>query len=324
MENINKKDFSRIYELMSFDRGKTLYEMEQKWDNLLTETKAPSGSNPKEYVRMDIEKSAKSENITKTWQEIKKEFGSKGDYDDNITLFRAWMDKGWRPGKSIPTGYETDTYKSRTNSASGTTSGSTSGTTSGSTSGATQTVKLKYDANALLYYAMERRKKSMEPGGDLDNSEKYGNLALYFQDVRDGKAQDVTKYKLTQADVDTFISEFEKMIAGNNDLLNKYIENGKNTTVTNIAGRLEFKTKTSSTVPGDVNGDGVVNASDLPPDQKMDNNRTQSGDEDLDYDADEEGFEEEQPEMEKEIDTTRKMEVNKSNNVWADFFGNNL
>jgi hypothetical protein len=114
------------------------------------------------------------------------------------------------------------------------------------------------------------------------------------------------------------------MIAGNTELLNKYIENGKNTTVTNIAGRLEFKTKTSSTVPGDVNGDGVVNASDLAPDQTMDNGGTTAGGEDLDYDADAEGFEEQEPEMDREVNTTRTMEINKSNNPWADFFGNNL
>jgi LysM repeat protein len=203
-------------------------------------------------------------------------------------------------------------------------SSATTATTASTSASTATTVTLKYDANALLYYAYERRKKSMEPGGDLENSEKYGNLALYFQDVRDNKAQDVTKYKLTQADVDKFISEFEKMIAGNTELLNKYIENGKNTTVTNIAGRLEFKTKTSSTVPGDVNGDGVVNASDLAPDQTMDNGGTTAGGEDLDYDADAEGFEEQEPEMDREVNTTRTMEINKSNNPWADFFGNNL
>jgi hypothetical protein len=37
MNTINKKDFSRIYELMSFEKGKTLFEMEQKWDNLINE-----------------------------------------------------------------------------------------------------------------------------------------------------------------------------------------------------------------------------------------------------------------------------------------------
>ena len=57
MKNIDKKDFSRIYELMSFDRSKTLYEMEENWNNLLNEATVPQGS----YVRKEIEDSAKSE-----------------------------------------------------------------------------------------------------------------------------------------------------------------------------------------------------------------------------------------------------------------------
>ena len=220
MENINKKDFSRIYELMSFDRGKTLFEMEQKWDNLLTETKAPSGSNPKEYVKIDIEKSAKSENITKTWQEIKKEFGSKGDYDDNITLFRAWMDKGWRPGNPIPTGYETDTYKSKTNSSTTTTTTLAGGTT---------------------------------------------------------------------------------------------------TTTTTLAGGTTTTTTTLSNIPGDINNDGVVDGKDTPKDDMMNNDSGKDG-EDLDYDADSESFDEEEPEMDREINTSRQFQITKSNNPWADYF----
>lgn len=310
MENINKKDFSRIYELMSFDRGKTLYEMEQKWDNILNEETAPGG-------------------LKGAWDPATKTYTiAKGEYLSKIAkAFGVDWKKMYEANKStLKSGDPNLVYvgeKLVINDFGGSSSATTATTASTSASTAT-TVTLKYDANALLYYAYERRKKSMEPGGDLENSEKYGNLALYFQDVRDNKAQDVTKYKLTQADVDKFISEFEKMIAGNTELLNKYIENGKNTTVTNIAGRLEFKTKTSSTVPGDVNGDGVVNASDLPPDQTMNNGGTTAGGEDLDYDADAEGFEEEEPEMDREVDTTRTLEINKSNNPWADFFGNKL
>jgi len=310
MENINKKDFSRIYELMSFDRGKTLYEMEQKWDNILNEETAPGG-------------------LKGAWDPATKTYTiAKGEYLSKIAkAFGVDWKKMYEANKStLKSGDPNLVYvgeKLVINDFGGASSATTATTASTSASTAT-TVTLKYDANALLYYAYERRKKSMEPGGDLENSEKYGNLALYFQDVRDNKAQDVTKYKLTQADVDKFISEFEKMIAGNTELLNKYIENGKNTTVTNIAGRLEFKTKTSSTVPGDVNGDGLVNASDLPPDQTMDNGGTTAGGEDLDYDADAEGFEEEEPEMDREVDTTRTLEINKSNNPWADFFGNKL
>ena len=56
MKNIDKKDFSRIYELMSFDRSKTLYEMEENWNNLLNEATVTQGS----YVRKEIEDSAKS------------------------------------------------------------------------------------------------------------------------------------------------------------------------------------------------------------------------------------------------------------------------
>jgi LysM repeat protein len=310
MENINKKDFSRIYELMSFDRGKTLYEMEQKWDNILNEETAPEG-------------------LKGAWDPATKTYTiAKGEYLSKIAkAFGVDWKKMYEANKStLKSGDPNLVYvgeKLVINDFGGASSATTETTASTSASTAT-TVTLKYDANALLYYAYERRKKSMEPGGDLENSEKYGNLALYFQDVRDNKAQDVTKYKLTQADVDKFISEFEKMIAGNTELLNKYIENGKNTTVTNIAGRLEFKTKTSSTVPGDVNGDGVVNASDLPPDQTMDNSGATTGGEDLDYDADAEGFEEQEPEMDREVDTTRTLEINKSNNPWADFFGNKL
>ena len=114
------------------------------------------------------------------------------------------------------------------------------------------------------------------------------------------------------------------MIAGNNELLNKYIENGKKTTVTNVAGSLQFNTSTPPKIPGDVNGDGVVNASDLPPDQKMENGGATAGGEDLDYDADDEGFEEEEPEMDREVDTTRTMEIKTSNNAWGEFFGNKL
>ena len=309
MENINKKDFSRIYELMSFDRGKTLYEMEQKWDNILNEDTAPGG-------------------LKGAWDPATKTYTiAKGEYLSKIAkAFGVDWRKMYEANKStLKSGDPNLVYVGEKLIISDAEGSSTTTASTASTSASTATtVTLKYDANALLYYAYERRKKSIEPGGDLANSEKYGNLALYFQDVRDNKAQDVTKYRLTQADVDTFISEFEKIIAGNTELLNKYIENGKNTTVTNIAGRLDFKTKTSSTVPGDVNGDGVVNASDLPPDQKMENGGSTAGDEDLDYDADEEGFEEETPEMESEIDTTRNMEINKSNNEWADFFGKNL
>ena len=309
MENINKKDFSRIYELMSFDRGKTLYEMEQKWDNILNEDTAPGG-------------------LKGAWDPATKTYTiAKGEYLSKIAkAFGVDWRKMYEANKStLKSGDPNLVYVGEKLIISDAEGSSTTTASTASTSASTATtVTLKYDANALLYYAYERRKKSIEPGGDLANSEKYGNLALYFQDVRDNKAQDVTKYRLTQADVDTFISEFEKIIAGNTELLNKYIENGKNTTVTNIAGRLDFKTKTSSTVPGDVNGDGVVNASDLPPDQKMENGGSTDGDEDLDYDADEEGFEEETPEMESEIDTTRNMEINKSNNEWADFFGKNL
>ena len=313
MENINKKDFSRIYELMSFDRGKTLYEMEKKWDNILNEETAPGG-------------------LKGAWDPATKTYTiAKGEYLSKIAkAFGVDWKKMYEANKStLKSGDPNLVYvgeKLVINDFGGESSATTATTaTTASTSASTATtVTLKYDANALLYYAYERRKKSMEPGGDLENSEKYGNLALYFQDVRDNKAQDVTKYKLTQADVDKFISEFEKMIAGNTELLNKYIENGKNTTVTNIAGRLEFKTKTSSTVPGDVNGDGVVNASDLSPDQTMDNGGTTAGGEDLDYDADSEGFEEQEPEMDREVDTTRTMEIKTSNNAWGEFFGNKL
>jgi LysM repeat protein len=306
MENINKKDFSRIYELMSFDRGKTLYEMEKKWDNILNEETAPGG-------------------LKGAWDPATKTYTiAKGEYLSKIAkAFGVDWKKMYEANKStLKSGDPNLVYvgeKLVINDFGGSSSSTTESTASTSASTAT-TVTLKYDANALLYYAYERRNKSMEPGGDLENSEKYGNLALYFQDVRDNKAQDVTKYKLTQADVDKFISEFEKMIAGNTELLNKYIENGKNTTVTNIAGRLEFKTKTPSKVPGDVNGDGIVNASDLPPDQTMNNGRTTAGGEDLDYDADAEGFEEQEPEMDREIDTTRTMEIKPSNNGWEDFF----
>jgi LysM repeat protein len=304
MENINKKDFSRIYELMSFDRKKTLFEMEQKWDNLLNEDAAPGGLKGNWDPATKTYTIAKGEYLSK----IAKAFGVdwKKMYEANKSTLKSGDPNLVYVGEKLVI-----------NDFGGDSSATTDSTvTSASTA---STVTLKYDANALLYYAMERRKKSMEPGGDLDNSEKYGNLALYFQDVRDGKAQDVSKYKLTQADVDTFISEFEKMIAGNNDLLNKYIENGKNTTVTNIAGRLEFKTKTSSTVPGDINNDGVVDGKDTPKDDMMNNNSGKDG-EDLDYDADSESFEEEEPEMDREIDTTRQLQITKSNNPWAEFF----
>lgn len=298
MENINKKEFLRIYELMSFDRGKTLYEMEQKWDNILNEETAPGGLQGAWDPATKTYTIAKGEYLSK----IAKAFGVdwRKMYEANKSTLKSGDPNLVYVGEKL---IISDVAGSSTTTTTTTINSSTTTTTT--VAGVTQTVTLKYDANALLYYAMERRKKSTEPGGDIANSEKYGNLALYFQDVRDNKAQDVTKYKLTQADVDTFISEFEKMIAGNTELLNKYIENGKNITVTNVAGSLQFNTKTT-------------------PDQKMDNSGPSNDTEDLDYDADEEGFEEETPEMESEIDTTRDMEINKSNNVWADFFGKNL
>jgi LysM repeat protein len=309
MENINKKDFSRIYELMSFDRGKTLYEMEQKWDNILNEETAPGGLKGAWDPATKTYTIAKGEYLSK----IAKAFGVdwKKMYEANKSTLKSGDPNLVYVGEKL---IISDVVGSPT----------TTTTTTINSSPTTTTVTLKYDANALLYYAYERRKKSIEPGGDLSNSEKYGNLALYFQDVRDNKAQDVTKYKLTQADVDTFITEFEKMIAGNNELLNKYIENGKKTTVTNVAGSLQFNTSTPPKIPGDVNGDGVVNASDLTPDQTMDNGGTTAGGEDLDYDADAEGFEEQEPEMDREVDTTRTMEIKTSNNAWGEFFGNKL
>ena len=182
----------------------------------------------------------------------------------------------------------------------------------------TTPVKLKYDANALLAYAVERRQSALKPGGDIDNIDKYGKLALYFQDVRDGKAKDIKNYNLTQKDVDDFIVEFEKMIAGDSTKLQQYIEKGKGMTVEMVGSEFQVKSKTPAT-PGDVNGDGKVDSKDLPPDQTMDNSKPTSG-EDLDYDADAEGFEEQEPEMDREIDTTRTLEIKPSDNGWKDFF----
>lgn len=287
MENINKKDFSRIYELMSFDRKKTLFEMEQKWDNLLNEEAAPGGLKGNWDPATKTYTIAKGEYLIK----IAKAFGVdwKKMYEANKSTLKSGDPNLVYVGEKL---IISDAEGSSTSTAS---------TASTSASTAT-TVTLKYDANALLYYAMERRKKSMEPGGDLDNSEKYGNLALYFQDVRDGKAQDVSKYKLTQSDVDTFISEFEKMIAGNNDLLNKYIENGKNTTVTNIGGRLEFKT--TSTQGG----------------RDSEEQKVTSGEEGQEGEFEFETEDGEEKEMDREIDTTRNFEILKSNNGWESAF----
>ena len=310
MENINKKDFSRIYELMSFDRGKTLYEMEQRWDNILSEAQVPAGS----YVRKEIENSAKSENINKTWAEIKQDFGSNGTETDNIKLYNAWVDGKWRPGVAVPSQYQTTTYKSKSNQVT---------TTTTSTPNANNSVKLKYDANALLAYAVEKREQALKPGGDINSIDKYGALALYFQDVRDNKAQDVTKYRLSQSGVDSFIAEFEKMIAGDNTKLQQYIDKGKGITVQMVGNEFQVKTNSTgktTTLSGDKNNDGVVDSKDLAPDQKMDNSGKSNDTEDLDYDADAEGFEEEEPEMDREIDTTRKMEIKPSNNGWEDFF----
>lgn len=290
MENINKKDFSRIYELMSFDRKKTLFEMEQKWDNLLNEEAAPGGLKGNWDPATKTYTIAKNEYLTK----IAKAFGVdwKKMYEANKANLKSGNPNLVYVGeKLIISDYQ----------GGGTTTDSSTTTTTTVASN-TQTVKLKYDANALLYYAMERRLKSKEPGGDLDEMEKYGNLALYFQDVRDGKAQDVTKYNLTQADVNTFISEFEKMIAGNNDLLNKYIENGKNTTVTNIAGTLH--SNTSSTQGG----------------RDSKEQKVTSGEEGQEGDFEFETEDGEEKEMDREIDTTRNFEILKSNNGWESAF----
>jgi hypothetical protein len=112
------------------------------------------------------------------------------------------------------------------------------------------------------------------------------------------------------------------MIAGDNAKLQQYIEKGKGMTVEMVGSEFQVKSKTPAT-PGDVNGDGKVDGKDLPPDQTMDNSKPTSG-EDLDYDADAEGFEEQEPEMDSEIDTTRTLEINKSNNGWEDGFSKNF
>jgi LysM repeat protein len=220
MENINKKDFSRIYELMSFDRGKTLYEMEQKWDNILNEDAAPGGLTGTWDAATNTYTIAKGDYLSK----IAKAFGVdwKKMYEDNKSTLKSGDPNLVYPNeKVIITGSSVSSSTS-----SGSTSGSTSGGTSGSTSGGTS-----------------------------------------------------------------------------------------GTTSGSTSG---------NTIPGDLNGDGVVDGKDLPPDQTMDNSGTTTGGEDLDYDADAEGFEEQEPEMDREIDTTRTLEINKSNNPWADFFGNKL
>jgi LysM repeat protein len=264
--------------------------MEQKWDNLLNEEAAPGGLKGNWDPATKTYTIAKNEYLTK----IAKAFGVdwKKMYEANKANLKSGNPNLVYVGeKLIISDYQ----------GGGTTTDSSTTTTTTVASN-TQTVKLKYDANALLYYAMERRLKSKEPGGDLDEMEKYGNLALYFQDVRDGKAQDVTKYNLTQADVNTFISEFEKMIAGNNDLLNKYIENGKNTTVTNIAGTLHINT--SSTQGG----------------RDSEEQKVTSGEEGQEGDFEFETEDGEEKEMDREIDTTRNFEILKSNNGWESAF----
>ena len=309
MENINKKDFSRIYELMSFDRGKTLYEMEQRWDNILNEDAAPGGLTGTWDAATNTYTIAKGDYLSK----IAKAFGVdwKKMYEENKSNLKSGDPNLVYPGEKVVI------------SGSSVSTETTSTVTTSTTLNPNNTVKLKYDANALLAYAVERRQQAMKPGGDIDNIDKYGALALYFQDVRDNKAQDVTKYRLSQAGIDSFIAEFEKMIAGDNAKLQQYIDKGKNTTVQMVGGEFQVKTTTSGDskkLSGDVNGDGVVDSKDLAPDQNMDNSGKSNDTEDLDYDADIEGFEEEEPEMDREIDTTRTMEIKPSNNGWEDFF----
>lgn len=51
------------------------------------------------------------------FEQIKKIFGSSGNYNDNKMLEKAWQ-KGWRPGKPIPNEYQTDLYKKNTSNNS--------------------------------------------------------------------------------------------------------------------------------------------------------------------------------------------------------------
>lgn len=221
MENINKKNFSRIYELMSFDRGKTLYEMEQKWDNILNEEAAPGG-------------------LTGTWDAATNTYTiDKGDY---LSKIAKAFGVDW---------------------------------------------KKMYDEN----------KSTLKSG---DPNLVYPGEKVIINGTSFGTGSNGTTTTTTT------------------------VAPGTTTTTTTVAAGTTTTTTTLSNIPGDKNNDGVVDSKDLAPDQKMDNSGKSNDTEDLDYDADDEGFEEEEPEMDREIDTTRTLEINKSNNPWADFFANNL
>jgi hypothetical protein len=214
MKNFDKKEFSRIYELMSFDRGKTIYEMEQKWNNMLNEATVPQGS----YVRKEIEDSAKKENINKTWVEIKQEFGSNGTETDNIKLYNAWVDGKWRPGNAVPEQYQTDTYKSKPSSAAVATS---SGNTQNATKDGTdqEIPDYGYSAVALYGYAYYMQFISQQQA-DTINSQKYGKLVKYFYNLANNKPSKITDFGLDQKTITDFVADFAKQIKSNSNFLN--------------------------------------------------------------------------------------------------------
>ena len=210
MKNIDKKDFSRIYELMSFDRSKTLYEMEENWNNLLNEATVPQGS----YVRKEIEDSAKSEGINKTWEEITKEFGSDRKVGDNTMLYNAWVDGNWRPGQPVPQQYQTATYKARaSNVVTTTTTTPPNGVQSGNVN---QNIPDYGYENVALYGFAYYKQYLSQQSGNTSESQKYGKLAKYFYELSGNKAVDMKSYGIDQKIIDDFITEFATEIKNKN------------------------------------------------------------------------------------------------------------
>jgi len=248
MNTINKKDFSRIYELMSFERNKTLFEMEQKWDNILNEDAAPGGLQGSWDPATKTYTIAKNEYLTK----IAKAFGVdwKKMYEDNKKNLKSGNPNTIYAGEKLVINDFGGTSTDKNNTTAPNTT-----TTTPDTPTTAEPIKLKYNPNALMYYALSLSLSANKPGGDFDNLTKYSNLALYFQNVRDKKGKNVSEFKITQTDVDDIIAKFEKEVASNNSLYDEYTQKGQNTTIEgSVDGNIKTKTRVTTGTEGTTTG----------------------------------------------------------------------
>ena len=215
-------DITRILELMSFDRSKTLYEMEQKWDNLLNEEAAPGGLSGEWDPSTKTYTIAKGDYLSK----IAKAFGVdwKKMYEDNKSSLKSGDPDLVYAGEKVII----NDYGDSSNQSSDATTDSTT-VTQGATS---------YDPNALLYFAIEKRKLAIE-SQNMADAEKYGNLIEYYNELRTNPN---AKPKNAD-DVKKFEEEFKNHVGTDQNTINHYTEMGKKTTVTKTQTGFDIKTQ---------------------------------------------------------------------------------